>query len=350
LLLKAPCLQPGDTVGLMSPSSPAAALYPHRLQQGVHSLRAMGLGVRLAPGINRRTRWTAGSPAERANDLHELWADSEVKAIIATIGGDHANQVLPFLDTAFMARQPKVLLGYSDVTVLLLALHVRTNLVTFYGPAVLPEFGEPAGLMPYTFEYLHRAVFSVAPVGLIRPTTTWTDEFRDWDEARKKPRSRKLACNAGWRWLRPGRAKGQLLGGCLQSLMHLRGTQYWPNWNGALLFWEPSDSDSSPGHIDSMLTDLDNSGVFAAISGMIVGRLCRYSEEQRATLDEVILERTSHLDFPILVDVDFGHTDPKITLPIGVAARLDSAADSFEIVQSGVIARAGAGKAVRELK
>ncbi|MCL5795297.1 MAG: LD-carboxypeptidase, partial [Patescibacteria group bacterium] len=137
-------------------------------------------------------------------------------------------------------------------------------------------------------------------------------------------RPRKMKKNSGWIWLNEGKAKGILIGGCLASLMHLRGTKYWPNFQNAILFWEISESDSSifrgkpVSLVDSHLTDLENSGVFKKISGMIVGRPYRYSREMERKLINLIKEKTKKYNFPILYRVDFGHTDPMITLPIGV--------------------------------
>ena len=292
MIRKPPRLRVGDTVGVLSPSSPAASLYPHRLEQGVRALEDLGLKIRLGRNALRRTNWTAGSPEERTDDLHELWTSPDVRAIFAAIGGDHANQMLPLIDYSLIARHPKIILGYSDVTVLLLALHVRTGLVPFYGPAVLPEFGEYPRPMSYTLEHVRRALFSEDPVGGISPSTEWTDEFLDWAAGPEYQQQRNLVTNLGWRWLKPGHGEGKLMGGCLQSLMHLRGTQYWPNWRATLMFWEISDEYSSPAHVDSMLMDLDNSGVFERVRGMVVGRPCRYSPEQRAILDELVLSRT----------------------------------------------------------
>ncbi|MCJ7624264.1 MAG: hypothetical protein MUO76_12240, partial [Anaerolineaceae bacterium] len=137
-------------------------------------------------------------------------------------------------------------------------------------------------------------------------------------------------------WLKPGRAEGVLIGGCLESLEHLRGPRFWPDWEGALMFVETSEEAPPPARVDSILMDYENMGVFDKISGLMVGRPMRYTEEQRQDLHRVLLERTRKYSFPILADMDFGHTAPQLTLPIGCKARIDSGEKSFEILEPAV--------------
>lgn len=336
-------LKKSDRVGLVSNSAPLASLVPHRTENGLKMLRNLGFKVSFGKSALKVGDYTAGSPEERARDINSFIKNKDVKAIISFIGGDHSNQLLKLLDFNQLKNNPKIFMGYSDTTVLLLAIYSQTGLVTFYGPSVLNQFAENPRILDYTLMHFQKAVMSNMPVGEITPSTVWTEELMDWFEKKDLTRPRKMKKNPGWLWLKEGRAKGILIGGCLISLMHLRGTKYWPNFKNSILFWEISESESSISKgeqissVDTHLTDLDNTGVLGEINGMIIGRPYHYSKRMEEKLVNLIKEKTKNYNFPILYRVDFGHTDPMVTLPIGVESVIDSKKNIFEIVESGVI-------------
>jgi len=329
-------LQKGDTIAIVSPSGCGAGLFSHRVKRGIKNLERRGYRVVFGKNAFKVTGYTAGSPQERAEDINQLFRDKAVKAIVCAIGGNHSNQLLPHLDWKAIKDNPKIFCGFSDITVLHLAIHKKTGLITFYGPSFLNQFSEYPTIHRYTWEYFCKAVASPSPIGKITPSSWWTDEVLDWAEKKDSQRPRRKKKNRGWIWLRSGRACGRLIGGCITSLMHLRGTSYFPSFKNALFFWEIPEGESiyegePVSVIDSYLTDLELSGVFEKIKGMIVGRPYRYNKRQVKDLVEVIKTRTSGYNFPILFNVDFGHTDPIITLPIGVRGTLDSQQDLFSI-------------------
>lgn len=339
--IKPPKLELGDTIGLVSPSWCGAALAPYRLKQGVAELEKLGFRVKLSKNALIETNYTAGNALTRASDINDMFADQEVKAIMTMIGGNHSNQILSHLDYNLIQNNPKIFIGYSDITVLDLAIFVKTGLVTFHGPNLLSQFGEYPHCLDYTKEYFLRATTKTEPIGKIQPSNFWTEEYLDWIEKQNIDKIRKLLPNQKWHWLRSGSAKGILIGGCINSLVHLRGTEYWPNFDGALFFWEiPMSFDGNHGesvaNIDTLLTDLELSGVFNLINGMIIGRPYHYSDKDLQQLFKILLERTSFYNFPILFNVDFGHTDPMITIPIGVNGILDSARNKFAIKETAV--------------
>ncbi|MFH1694560.1 MAG: S66 peptidase family protein [Patescibacteria group bacterium] len=341
-LIKPIQLNKGDTIGLISPSSPMAALVPHRTEKGISALKDLGFDVRIATFALDNEGHVSASGEKRAQSINELFADKQIKAIISFIGGNHSSQILKYLDFDLIKKNPKVILGFSDFTVLALAIHAKTNLVTFYGPAVLTQFAENPKPFEYTLEYFEKALMTPDKIGKIYPSTTWTDEVLDWFEKKDLERPRKMQDNNGWQWIKDGEATGPIMGGCITSIMHLRGTEYWPDFSGSILFWEtPESSDDftsgeNPENIDSYLTDLELSGVFDSISGMIVGRPFGYAEDSEKKLIEIIENRTRKYTFPILYNVNIGHSDPMITVPIGVQAWINSKNNSFEILESGV--------------
>ena len=327
---KPACLQKGDQVAIISTSAPLLGLLPHRRDQGFEALRNLGFDPILANHALAINGHTAGSGLERATDMNALFGDTSVKAIISAIGGDHANQMLPYLDWGVIEKNPKVLVGFSDTTVLLLAIYQQTSLITFYGPSLLNQFAEYPSMHEYTKKAFLRAVATDKPIGTVKPSPTYTDEFLDWFEKKDRARPREMRPNTGWQWLKEGKAKGRLIGGCITSLLHLAGTPYWPEFDGALLFWEIPEGDDDFAHgkdlsqIDSCLADLENIGTLQKISGMIIGRPYGYSEEETNTLYTLIQERLAKYNYPVLAHVDFGHTDPILTIPIGAEAELDS--------------------------
>lgn len=342
-IIKPSALRRGDTVGLVSPSGGIAQLVPHRVAQGEKMLQEMGFKTLIGTNALKKTGYTAGTAEERAADINDFFANPEVKAIVCFIGGFHSNQLLKHLDFELIKQNPKIFCGFSDASVLHFALYTKAKLGTFYGPSVLTHFGEPFGLDAYTREYFESATMHSKAIGKVSASHEWTDEFLDWFKEDDLERPRRMFKNSGYKWLRNGVAEGLAIGGCITSIIHLRGTEYWPDFSVAIFFWEIPESvaDLSKGEpvsrIDAHLTDLELSGVFQQCNGMIVGRPKGYTDQDIEQLERIILERTRDFDFPILMNVNIGHADPIITLPLGVRVRLDSSQNLFEITELAVV-------------
>ncbi|MBU6360474.1 MAG: LD-carboxypeptidase [Chloroflexi bacterium] len=337
MMTKVPKLTPGDTIGIVSPAWGGAGAFPHRVEQGIEGLNRLGFKVVLAPHAGNQMGFVSDTAANRAQDLHTMFADPSIKGIIAAIGGDHACHLLPLLDYDLIARNPKVFMGYSDITVLNVALWQKTRLNTFNGPALITDFAEYPRMFAYTEAHFLWAVTQDVPIGSIVPAPDWSEEFLDWRTQQDRERPRQRQPSEGWTWLKPGQAEGRLIGGCIESLQHLRGTPYWPDWHKSIFFFETSEEKPSPATIDGILMDYQNMGVFEQISGMIVGRPMLYSAAEKQALRERILERTQDYAFPIITDMDFGHTSPQFTLPLGCMARIDSATQCFEVIEAAVV-------------
>jgi muramoyltetrapeptide carboxypeptidase len=329
-------LEPGCTLGIVSPSWGGAGRFPHRTERGIQQLEEMGYKVKTGRHALNPGGFVSDTPENRAADLHEMFLDPEVRAIIAAIGGDHSCHLLPLLDFDLIHRNPKIFIGYSDIHVLNIAIYQQTGLVTFHGPALLTDFAEYPRMLDYTRANLLKVLAQPVPAGAVSPASEWTEEYLDWGTKKDLERPRAMTPSPGWTWLKPGAAQGRLLGGCIESLQHLRGTRFWPDWNGAIFFWETSEDKPSPATIDGILMDYENMGVLAQISGMLVGRPMSYTEAEKQELRRVILERTAKYHFPVVTDLDFGHTAPQLTLPIGVKARIDSDRQIFEIIAAAV--------------
>lgn len=317
-------LRRGDTVGVVTPSFPALALFPHRMAKAEENLRQRWqLNVAYGEHALGNVGWVSATGRERAEDLNAMFADPAIKAVIAALGGDHSVEMLPFIDWDVIRRHPKIFVGYSDVTVLHLAIHHMTGLVTFQGPSFIGEFGEFPDVMPFTAASFEAATMSGQPIGPTPVSEEWTEDSADWSTGNDATYERKMLLNAGSVWVRRGLAEGPLLGGCLESLQHLRGTPFWPDLTGAIVLLETSEQAPSPATVAGMLADYAVMGVLDHLAGLVVGRPRSYPFEDHALLLKVLEETTRPYGFPVLADIDFGHTSPMLTLPMGVRARLD---------------------------
>ncbi len=334
--LLAPALQPGDTIGIISPSWFGGTDFIPRAESGLATLHALGFRTRVAPHAFNNAGTVSDSAANRVEDLHAMFADPEIDAIICTIGGNHSCHLLPLIDWDLIRANPKVFMGFSDITVLNVAIWVMTGLVTFNGPSLLTDWAEYPEMPPFSRDLALRAIASTESIGALASAPEWTDEFLDWVTGEDRIHRRLHTPSTGWRWLREGRAEGVLVGGCLESLQHLRGTPYWPDLDGAILFLETSEEKPSPSDVDALLMDFENMDVFAKLSGLILARPYGYDPDAVRQLHQVVIERTGKFGFPVLADVDCGHTTPLITLPIGCAAELDSDFDRFTITEPAV--------------
>jgi muramoyltetrapeptide carboxypeptidase LdcA involved in peptidoglycan recycling len=329
--------RPGSKVAIVSPSAPGVALFPHRVERGLAYLRNLGLEPVLMPNAAALDRWVAGSPAARADDIHRAFADPEVSVVLCAIGGNHSNQVIPHLDMGLIRQNPKVFQGYSDATLLLWSLARHAGLRTFHGPTLLAEMGEYPEVFPYTDRFLRGAWFGAEPL-VFEPAGAWTDEFLDWFKKLDLERTRRLKPSSGWRTLRPGRAEGVIIAGCLESICwHLKGSADWLDLDDTVLLLEPSENCfvdvSSPPFIDAHLTDLAVLGVFDRIRALIFGRPYGYRDENLPVLWELVTRATERAGIPVLADVDFGHTDPMLTLPLGARAHVDAGAREFRLLE-----------------
>jgi len=230
-MIKPKKLQPGDTVAAISLSWGGPGMFPHRYEIGKQQLQnEFDLNVVETPHALRNAEWLHTNPQARADDLMQAFADPTIKAIISTIGGDDSIRLFPYLDLTVIRENPKIYVGYSDATTTHL-LCFKAELTSFYGPMIMAEFAENCGIFPYVTEAVQRTLFSSAPVGTIDPCKDgWTVEMLDWADPENQSHKRKLTPSSGWKYLQgSGVHQGHLLGGCLDVLEFLRGTDFWPN-------------------------------------------------------------------------------------------------------------------------
>jgi muramoyltetrapeptide carboxypeptidase len=199
-------LEPGDTIGIVSPSAGLAGLFPHRTESGVQMLKDMGFNVVFSKHALEYENWVSSSAENRAQDVHDMFADDTVRAIICGIGGNHANQVLKHLDFDLIRQNPKIFIGYSDITVLHHAFAAQAGLRTYYGPCLVSEFGEYPQIMLYTKEWFEKVLMRSDQIGSVQAPAEWTDEFLDWFAKKDLERPRTMQQHSGYIWWREGKA------------------------------------------------------------------------------------------------------------------------------------------------
>lgn len=342
-LVKPARVRPGDTVAVVSPCSPVVDWWEHRAEHARAYLESLGLRVRVMPNSGPDRAGRPVAPRSRADDLHAAFSDPEVAVVLAAIGGDHAVELLPHLDRGLIRANPKLFQGYSDVTVLHWALLELAGLVTFHGPALLSELGEHPRVLAATDASLQAAWFGDGPLRFA-PARVWTDEFLDWGRRRDLTRPRELRASGGWVTIREGVAEGSLVGGCLETICrHLMGSRVWLDLRGALLFLETSEAVPPPERVDAYLAQLAEAGVFEQIAGLVVGRPFGYGPERALQLWALAARWTQASGVPVLGNVECGHADPMLTMPLGVRARLDATAKALETLEPAVTSQSSAG-------
>ena len=309
-------LQPGDTIGLITPSG---AIYERApFEQTQQALQALGFRVREAPNVRARYGHMAGTPAQRASDIHTLFADPGIAGILAITGGSGANRVLPLLDYGLIAANPKFLGGFSDLTALISAVHVKTGLVTFHSPLGRSAWNS------FTVDHF-KAVAMQAQAHLLRNTLVHGDDL--------------VPSEGLTTTLRGGTARGRLLGGNLAVLTSLAGTPYMPSLDGAILFLE--DVNEYVYRVDRMLSTLMLGGALQGVAGVVLGGFtnCMPSEGSfgTLTLDEVFDDYFGALGVPVYRGAQFGHVARKFTLPLGVMAEMDADAGTVQLLEPAVL-------------
>lgn len=345
-LIKPHKLVAGDKVAVISPSWAGASVFPHRYSAGKKQLQEeFGLVVVEAPNAMLSAQENADNPQKRAADINWAVKNDEIKAIIPIIGGDDAVRLLPFLDYAAIRQNPKILLGYSDGTVLHLAF-LHAGVQSIYGPAIMAGgFAENGSMFDYFKKSVRKTLFSTDIIGKIEPNMNgWTDEELSWQNPQNQFRKRTLNASTGNRILQGmGKAQGHLFGGCIEVLEMLKETLVWPQKNffdNAILFFETSEEAPSFDYVVRVLRNYAAAGILARVNGIIVGRGAHLPPDEIDRYDQAFLQvvqKECHLNIPIISQMDFGHTDPIFLLPYGAPAEINATTGTFSILSNAVI-------------
>ena len=329
-LVTPPRLARGDRLAAVTLSWGGPGRYPDRYAAGKRQLEeTFGVSVVEMPHALAEVEAVAADPRGRAADLMAAFADPCVAGIVSTIGGDDSIRLLPYLDLDVIAANPKPFLGYSDTTITHLACHAA-GLVSYYGPSVLAGFDETGGIPAYVEQGVRASLFDPEP-SLRWPENAdgWMVEELDWGRPANQTRPRRRHPSTGWRWLHgEGVAEGPLMVGCMEVLDWLRGTRWWPELDGRVLAIETSEEAPPPVAVTYFLRTLAATGELSRLAALLVGRPGGASLpiEDHQRYDEAVLavvRDEQQLNLPVVTGLDFGHTAPVWTLPIGLPVRVD---------------------------
>ncbi len=307
-------LKEGDTIGLIAPAS---SFSDDAYQNAIKNLKYFGFKVKEGRHLHDQKGYLAGEDINRAADINAFFADESIDGIWCLRGGYGTTRLLSMLDYKTIKRNPKALIGYSDITALLMAIHHKTGLIGFHGPVATSDFP------PYSEQYFREVMMDAKPS--IYPIADANQETGLTDSAFEA------------RTIRSGKAQGKLLGGNLSLLSAMIGTPYMPNAKNAIVFIE--DIGEKPYRIDRMMTQLLESGWLQEANGLVLGIFndCHPDEGDRSlTLKEVINDRTQGLNIPIAYGYSFGHISNQMTLPIGAKVEMDADEISLRLLEKAV--------------
>lgn len=285
-IIKPQRLSPGDQIGVISPAGPVSE---PDLQPGLKILESSDFRVRLASSVFKRQGYLAGKDEERLEDLHAMFRDQQIKAIFCTRGGYGSLRLLDKIHYDLIRENPKILVGYSDITALLLSIYEKTGLVTFHGPMIR----ELASRCQGNWDSLLRLLSTDQPL--------------------------RLSLQEGTALI-PGRATGPLIGGNLSLICHLTGTPFLPSFDGCILFVEEKGEPLY--RLDRMFTHLALTGQLNGVSGLIAGEFEGCGD--RTAIDRLLMDVVLDLDIPLATGVPIGHGLKNLAIPFGLMAELDT--------------------------
>ena len=310
-------LRAGDTVGVVTPAT--ATFQQVELDIVTESLTALGLKVKIGEHVRDRHGSLGGADKDRAADINKFFADDSVRAVFPTRGGWGSSRLLPLLDYDTIRRNPKIILGYSDITALLNGIHAKTGLITFHGPNGGGRWDQPS------LDWMKQVLFDGQAVTFANPKTTNDRNVLTQIENRTQK-------------IRGGKARGKLLGGNLTVFTAIMGSPYVPNTDGAIFFTE--DVDEAYYRVDRMMTQLALGGVLGRIRGFVFGTCseCKTGDSYASfTLEEIFADHVAPLKIPAWSGAMIGHAMTQWTLPVGLEVEIDADAATLTMSEPAVV-------------
>lgn len=321
------CLKKGDKIGIFSPSSPATVTAYHRFQRAKAFIEEKGFVIVEGGLTGQSDVYRSGSPKARAEELNKLLRNPDIKMIMSTIGGTNSNSLLPYIDYEAFKDNPKLVIGYSDATAVLLALYAKTGITTYYGPSLIPSFGEFEPLVNNTYRYFEQYFMEENNLPYEVPMPPfWSDEPVNWLEKTTE----KVLYRNEWITGQSGVAEGRLIGGNINAMYGFIGSPYFPTIEqGDILLIEDCMKNASV--VEKNFAMLKLHGVFEKVAGIILGKHELYDdlETGKRPLD-LLIEQLDGRSIPILAEFDTCHTHPMHSLAIGKKVKLD--ADAKKVI------------------
>lgn len=315
-------LRSGDSIAVIAPSQSFSILSEETISIANNRLKNLGLTPVFGKHIREMDEFDSSSIANRIDDLNWAFEDKDIKGILTVIGGFNSNQLLPYINWKLIQDNPKVFCGYSDISALNNAIFSQTGLITYSGPHY-SSFGQLLNF-DHTFEYFRRCLFTDEPFE-VASSKHWSDDawYLNQNDCN-------LISNEGSYVICEGEADGTIIGANLVTFRTLQGTPYLPDLRDAILLLE-EDYESKPHHFDRDLQSLLLMKDFNKIKGIVFGRFQRCSGMSKEILCKIITSKRELHHIPIIAGVDFGHTSPMITFPIGGVVRITAYSNRAEI-------------------
>ncbi|MEW9097125.1 MAG: S66 peptidase family protein [Clostridiaceae bacterium] len=307
-------LKSGDEIRVISPSRSLGIIDLEQRKISIEALGRLGLKVTFSKNAEKIDEFSSSSIEDRIEDLHEAFRDSNVKGILTTIGGYNSNQLLKYINYKIIKDNPKIFCGFSDITALQNAIYKKSGLVTYSGPH-FSTFGMIKG-NEYTEEYFKKCLM-IEEEFIVENSTHWSDDLWFLDQY-----NRKFIEDEGVLIINKGRSKGKILGGNLCTFNLLQGTEFMPDITNSILFIE-DDLESSAETFDRDLQSLIHQSNFNKVKGILIGRFQKESNVSKEMLMKIIKTKKELDNIPVVANLNFGHTNPRFTFPIGGTVEID---------------------------
>jgi muramoyltetrapeptide carboxypeptidase LdcA involved in peptidoglycan recycling len=316
-------------------------VFPYIYENGIKNLESLGFKIKEFPTARGDAKYQYENPKVRAEDINNAFNDKEVKGIIATIGGDDSVRILPYLDKQIISKNPKFFMGYSDTTILTTYLN-KLGIVSFNGPSVMAGFSQMNSEGEAFKKHLQKFLLDDFSSFEYEPYNYYFNNYPDWSHKENTGKVSEKMPSTGWRWLQgTEKIEGELFGGNIEVLEFIKGTDCWFEkefWNEKILFFETSEDKPTVNQVKFMLRNYGTQGVFDKIKAVLFGRARDYSDTEKEQLDEAIVSvikgEFSNSRMQIITNMDFGHTDPQIIMPLGVKASIDPISKKFALIES----------------
>ncbi|MFA6942130.1 MAG: S66 peptidase family protein [Clostridiaceae bacterium] len=340
-MIKVRKLRRGSKIAVISPSNGLPYKYPDIYNLGLENLKDIfGFEIIEYPTAKMEGRQLYLNPKLRADDINRAFKDDTVDGIICSIGGYESVRILEYLDIENILRNPKLIMGFSDAASFLSFLNYK-GLVTFYGPSVMAGFAQMRSLPKKFKNHVEDILIKGKVPYSYAPYEKWTEGYKDWNDKNALGECTEFYQNEGFQVLQGLEdVEGYLWGGCIEVLEFLKGTTFWPDnsfWDDKILFFETSEEKPLPDKVGSMLRNYGTQGILNKVKGIIFGRPKDYSDLEKEELKGIIsdiLNIEYKTDIPVFFNVDFGHTDPKIILPLGALVKLSIKDKGITLMES----------------
>lgn len=318
-------LKMGDEIRVIAPARSLSIMNDESKKVAIKTLENMGFKVSFSKNCEEIDEFYSSSIKSRLDDLHEAFLDKNVKAILTVIGGYNCNQLLDSIDFEIIKNNPKIICGYSDITALANAIYNISDLITYSGPH-FSSFGMKKGI-EYTKEHFKKCLIEENEFE-VESSKQWSDDSWFLDQE-----NRNFFENKGYQVINEGTATGKIIGGNLCTFNLLHGTKYMPNLENKILFIEDDDL-SSPETFDRDLQSLIHQPNFDKVKGIVLGKFQIDMKITKEKLYKILKTKLQLNNIPIITEVNFGHTTPQITFPIGGEAKIVADKDNVKIIIS----------------